>query len=65
MPQPSDAELAQSGMVLVCFAEDSNCRRAAATRAPGGRNIESDIVRNFLGFAGKPQRYTIVIVPPR
>ncbi len=65
LPQPSDAELAQSGMVLVCFAEDANCRRAAATRAPGGRIIESEIVRNFLGFAGRAQRYTIVMVPPR
>jgi len=68
LPQPSDAELAKSGMALVCFAEDANCRQAAdalAARIGPSRRIESEIVRNFLGFSGKPQRYTILIVPPR
>jgi hypothetical protein len=68
MPQPSDAELAKSGMALVCFADDANCRQAAdalAARIGPSRRIESEIVRNYLGFAGKPQRYTILIVPPR
>jgi hypothetical protein len=68
MPQPSDAQLAQSGMALLCFAEDANCRQAAdalAARFGPGRRIESEIVHNYLSFAGKPQRYTILIVPPR
>jgi hypothetical protein len=68
MPQASDAELAKSGMALVCFADDANCRQAAdalAARIGPSRRIESEIVRNYLGFAGKPQRYTILIVPPR
>ena len=68
LPQPSDAELAKSGMVLVCFAEDLNCRQAAdalAARIGPSRRIESEIVRNYLRFSGKPQRYTILIVPPR
>jgi 4-amino-4-deoxy-L-arabinose transferase-like glycosyltransferase len=68
LPAPSDAELTHAGMVLVCFAENTICRQAAETlaaRVGPSRRIESEIVRNFLGFAGKPQRYTILIVPPR
>ena len=64
----SDAELAKSGLALVCFAEDTNCRWAAETlaaRIGPSRRIESNFVRNFLSFPGKPQRYTIFIVPPR
>ncbi len=68
MPRPSAAELAASGMVLLCFEEDFACRRDAAQRAlqvAGSRTIETDIARSYLGFAGKPQRYAIVILPPR
>ena len=68
MPQPSAAELKQSGVVLVCFAEDAGCRRAAAAKAAavaGSRTVESTIVRNFLRQPGRPQRYTVTIVPPR
>src|ERR1035437_7763998 len=68
LPAPSEAQLAQSGTVLVCFAEDANCRQAAdalAARIGPSRRIESEIVRNYLSFPGKPQRYTILIVPPR
>jgi 4-amino-4-deoxy-L-arabinose transferase-like glycosyltransferase len=65
MAQPSGAELARSGMALVCFAEDLACVHAAEARAPAARRIESEIVRNYLRMPGKPQRYTIVIVPPR
>jgi len=64
MQAPSEAELMRSGMALVCFAEDVGCSRAAA-RAPASRRIETEILRNYLKLPGKPQRYTIVIVPPR
>ena len=43
-----------SGMALVCFAEDFACRRTAAERAlrvAGSRTIETEITRNYLGFA--------------
>jgi hypothetical protein len=30
-----------------------------------GKLIEAQIVRNYFGIAGKPQRYAIFIVPPR
>jgi 4-amino-4-deoxy-L-arabinose transferase-like glycosyltransferase len=62
---PDDAELAQAGMALVCFVEDLGCVHAAQARAPGARLIESDVLRNYFGLPGKPQRYTVVIVPPR
>jgi 4-amino-4-deoxy-L-arabinose transferase-like glycosyltransferase len=63
MPPPDAGELARSGQVIVCFADDARCRQAGAAFA-GGRRIETEIVRNFLRFPGKPQRYTIFIVPP-
>jgi 4-amino-4-deoxy-L-arabinose transferase-like glycosyltransferase len=63
--QPSAAELAHSGMALVCFAEDIACVHTAEARAPTGSRIESEIVRNTLSVQGKSQRYTILIVPPR
>jgi 4-amino-4-deoxy-L-arabinose transferase-like glycosyltransferase len=65
MPTRSEAELAQAGMALVCFAEDLGCVHAALAGAPKGRRIESEIVRDYIGMVGKPQRYTITIVPPR
>ena len=65
MPPPDAAELARSGMTIVCFAEDAACRDNVNAMAATGRRIETEIVRNFLGFPGKPQRYTIFIVPPR
>jgi 4-amino-4-deoxy-L-arabinose transferase-like glycosyltransferase len=65
MLPPGEAELAQTGMVLVCFSEDLACFHSAQARAPSARRTESEIVRDYLGMSGKPQRYTIVIVPPR
>ena len=65
MLQPSAAELAKSGLVLVCFAESTGCRQEAAARGAAATLVETEIVRNFAGIAGKPQRYAIVIVAPR
>ena len=64
MPPPDAGELARSGQVIVCFADDANCRKSGSAQA-GARTVENEIVRNFLRFPGKPQRYTIFIVPPR
>jgi hypothetical protein len=58
-------DVARYGFVLVCDAEDSRCRSEAAARGSSARLIESEIVRNYLHVPGKPQRYTILIVPPR
>jgi 4-amino-4-deoxy-L-arabinose transferase-like glycosyltransferase len=65
MPQPDAAELARGGMAIVCLAEDAGCRNKANAQAATARRIETEITRNFLGFAGKPQRYTIYIVAPK
>ncbi len=67
MLPPDASALARGGAVYVC-AEDAGCRRKAVERAatvPGARTIESEIRRGFMGQLGKPQRYTIVLVPPR
>jgi hypothetical protein len=64
MPQSDAAGLARSGLAIVCFAEDAGCRNKASAQAATGRRVETEIVRNFLGFPGNPQRYTIYIVPP-
>ncbi len=68
LPGPGEAVLRQSGMVLVCFAEDAECKRKVSVRAErvqGSRTVASTIQRNFWRIPGKPQRYTIVVVPPR
>jgi 4-amino-4-deoxy-L-arabinose transferase-like glycosyltransferase len=68
LSQPSAAELKRAGLALVCFNDDAACRRRAAAKAARigpSRTVIADITRNFLGFAGKPQRYVIVIVPSR
>jgi Dolichyl-phosphate-mannose-protein mannosyltransferase len=68
MPAPGEAELKRSGVVIVCFADDAGCRGAANARASGvagSRTIETDIVRHYLSWTGKPRRYGIVILPPR
>jgi len=67
MPSPGAAELKRSGVVIVCFADDTNCRAAAAARAagmPGSNTFETEIVRNYFSFPGKPRRYSIVMLPP-
>jgi hypothetical protein len=66
--QPSRAELSQRGIALVCFADDAGCRREAETKAAGiGPSVSAEVtvVRAFLGEPGRPQRYMILIVPPR
>ena len=67
-PQISDAELAASGMALVCSADRSDWVQAATARAardPSSRRIEVEARRDFLGFPGTPARYVIFIIPPR
>lgn len=64
MPPPDATELRRDGMAIVCFADDAGCRDRAAAQSPAARRVETEIVRNFLRFPGKPQRYTIFIVPP-
>jgi 4-amino-4-deoxy-L-arabinose transferase-like glycosyltransferase len=67
-PQVSEADLAASGMALVCSTDRSDWVEAAAARAardPSSRRIEVESRRDFLGFPGRPARYVIFIIPPR
>ena len=68
LPQPSRVELSQRGLVLVCFADDAGCRRAAETQAASvgpSDSTEVTVARTFLGEPGPARRYAILIVPPR
>jgi 4-amino-4-deoxy-L-arabinose transferase-like glycosyltransferase len=66
MPAPAASELARSGFVWLCFAEDDVCRGHAVARVgPAAKLVETQFVRIFLRVAGKPQRYAIYIVPPK
>lgn len=59
--------LAEYGVALVCFAEESACIAASsriASRNPASLKIETQLVRNYQGVPGQPQRYVIFIVPP-
>lgn len=67
MPAPPAAELKRDGFVLVCPAGNTGCKQDAAAQAaanPRSRVVESTIVRSFWRKLGKPQSYTITIVPP-
>jgi len=64
-PLPA-SDISRSGLVWVCFADDAACRQEAVIReGAGGKRFETQVVRNFFRIPGKPQRYTIVVVPPR
>lgn len=69
MPPPTDAELKRDGVVFVCFAEDTGCRKNATTQAsrmgPGRSIVTFTLTRHFLGIPGRPQRYAITVAPPR
>jgi 4-amino-4-deoxy-L-arabinose transferase-like glycosyltransferase len=65
MPPPDATRLRQSGMVLLCFAGDTGCVSLARAHNPDGGVMTTEIWRYYWGVPGKPQRYNIVIVPPR
>jgi 4-amino-4-deoxy-L-arabinose transferase-like glycosyltransferase len=66
--EPSDAQLAENGMALVCSADSADWVEAAAAKAaedPASRRFDVETTRTFLGIAGRSQRYVIFIIPPR
>ena len=66
IPKSPGSELTRSGLVWLCLAEDGACQIEAEARCgAAAKFVEIQIVRNFLRFAGKPQRYRIYIVPPK
>jgi len=67
MPMPPATVLRRAGRAIVCFAEDKGCKSKAAELAavtPGSRVVESTIVRGFFRSLGRPQGYTITLIPP-
>jgi 4-amino-4-deoxy-L-arabinose transferase-like glycosyltransferase len=66
--EPSDTQLAESGMALVCSADDGSWVGPAAARAarnPTAKRLDVEVARDFWGLPGQPQRYAIFIIPPR
>jgi hypothetical protein len=64
MPAPDAATLKRYGMLLLCFAEDANCVNLSRAHNPSAGIMTTEIWRPYWGVIGKPQRYSIVIVPP-
>lgn len=67
LPALSRAKLQSSGVALVCEATDEDCAKQSDKIAglnPASRRLQIEIMRHFLGIAGRPQRYLLVLVPP-
>ena len=67
LPAALAAELARSGMALVCPISEPEWVYAAAARAArsaGSRRVDIELTRSFLGVPGTPQRYAIFVIPP-
>ena len=77
-PWVDPARIARDGISLVCYSRDDTrggrtCVHygmiedfeAMAARAPGSRQVEVEITRNYLGIPGEPVRYLIFSVPPQ
>jgi 4-amino-4-deoxy-L-arabinose transferase-like glycosyltransferase len=60
--------LTTDGIAFVCPASDIDCGKMANSylvRSRSHRTITVKIVRHYLGFAGTPALYLIIIVPPQ
>jgi 4-amino-4-deoxy-L-arabinose transferase-like glycosyltransferase len=58
----------KQGIALVCASEERDCMKAAdalASRLSDSRRTEVEIVRSYLGVVGKPERYSIITIPPQ
>jgi len=67
-PWVDDARIAREGIAVVCPAAAKGCIDAGVALAkdrPASRQVEVELTRRYFGIAGKSERYTIVIVPPR
>jgi dolichyl-phosphate-mannose-protein mannosyltransferase len=67
LPERAPTRLRSSGFSLVCEETDNSCiaqsSRIAAVN-PASRTNKIELVRNYSGIAGQPQRYVIFLVPP-
>ncbi len=64
LPALPRARLRSSGLALVCEAADDRCTIQSNQIDPASRKIQFELERNFLGIAGRPQRYILMLVPP-
>jgi 4-amino-4-deoxy-L-arabinose transferase-like glycosyltransferase len=58
------AQIRRDGMAIVCLDGDGGCLARARQYLPA-RQVEVEMVRRYLGMAGRPERYVILIVPPK
>jgi 4-amino-4-deoxy-L-arabinose transferase-like glycosyltransferase len=67
LPLVPNETLKRDGMAIVCIYEDKKCIGDAERHRgePGSRWSEVTLSRVFFGEPGRPQRYAILIVPPR
>lgn len=68
LPPVPATTLKRDGLAFVCINEDAKCMGEAAARRrvePGSRWSEVVLSRVFFGVTGHPQRYGILIEPPR
>jgi 4-amino-4-deoxy-L-arabinose transferase-like glycosyltransferase len=66
-PWVDDARIARDGLLLYCPVAELLCMKALAARTAdlrGGRRVEVEISRSFLGMRGVTVRYAIAAIPP-
>lgn len=67
-PWVNEFRIRREGIVLVCPAALAWCVPVIEARAagrPDARRTEVEVIRYYLGVAGKPERYVIIAVPPQ
>lgn len=71
-PWVTPERIARDGAAMVCQSDANDCTPCikeaidkATVSNPPPRRVVLTLTRSFLGIAGKPQRYLIMIVPPR
>lgn len=67
-PWIDTAAMARDGFVALCLADDPGClgqARAIAAGNPHAREETVELARTAFGRAGPPQRFTILLSPPR
>lgn len=67
LAEPSETQLRQAGMVLLCFTGDQACldgAKRSAGAAPS-RTIQTSISQKSWGKALPARSYTMMVVPPR
>jgi Dolichyl-phosphate-mannose-protein mannosyltransferase len=67
-PWVSDDRIRREGMAMVCSEPEPFCMRALAPYAARYHAVADEhivVSRRYLGIAGKPQRYEIVIILPQ